>query len=64
MNLPADPCQFCEKPTTTRNVDGPLCGICLLAFQRGRVIGIRACIEQATQHGAPANVIDELTALF
>ena len=64
MNVPADPCQFCDKPTTTRNMDGPICGICLLAFQRGRVTGIRACIEQAKKHGASAGLVDALTALY
>ena len=59
-----EPCQFCHRPTTTRNVDGHICGDCLLAFQRGRVIGIRACVERAKKHRASANVIDELTALL
>ncbi len=64
MNMPAEPCQFCARPTGMRNVDGPICGICLLAFQRGRVVGIQACIAQAKKHGASADVVDELTFLL
>ena len=60
----SNPCQFCQRPTSTRNSDGPICGVCLLAFQRGRVIGVTACIELAKKHGAQANVVDELTALL
>jgi hypothetical protein len=64
MNMPAEPCLFCGNPTSLRNLDGPICGNCLLAFQRGRVIGIHACVEQAKKHGASAEVIEQLTALF
>jgi hypothetical protein len=64
MNTPVVPCQFCDKPTTVWRTDGPICGTCLLAFHRGRMVGIVACIEQAKKHGATADVVDELVALL
>jgi hypothetical protein len=57
------PCTYCKTPTTTSNLDGPICDTCIKPFMRGRIVGIDVSIISAGKHGASPTVIDELKKL-